>query len=209
MTVNFGVKAYDLIDGQYQINEVYRTHYSDYLKIDRNDFYLNFVSWFDAQAYAQYLSRVTNRKWRLPFEWEWEKAGRGCDGRLFPWHQLPGDLSDQSIRDFQKTSPYGVKAMSGLMGSWCLNPKASAYPVESREALEQEKRFLMDEFEDKEGLTPHPTSLYNRDFSIRGGGYFNTGLNRSLPYRFSAAPKRTFADVGIRLITEAIDSDFT
>ncbi len=209
MTVNFGVKAYDLIDGQYQINEVYRTHYSDYLKIDRNDFYVNFVNWFDAQAYAKYLTKVTKRTWRLPFEWEWEKAGRGCDGRLFPWHQLPGDLSDQSIRDFQKTSPYGVKAMSGLMGSWCLNPKASAYPVESKEALEQEKRFLMDEFEDKEGITPHPTSLYNRDFSIRGGGYFNTGLNRSLPYRFSAAPKRTFADVGIRLITEAIDSDFT
>jgi formylglycine-generating enzyme required for sulfatase activity len=38
-----------------------------------------------AVAYAEWLSRETGKKYRLPTETEWEKAARGMDGRLYPW----------------------------------------------------------------------------------------------------------------------------
>jgi hypothetical protein len=45
------------------------------------------VTWWSAYAYAQYAGK------RLPTSLEWEAAGRGFDGRLFPW----GDHVDLSL----------------------------------------------------------------------------------------------------------------
>jgi serine/threonine-protein kinase len=62
------------------------------------------VSAESAEAYARWLSEKEGRAWRLPTEQEWEKAGRGTDGRIYPW----GDHFDATfckIRDSRPGSP--------------------------------------------------------------------------------------------------------
>lgn len=49
------------------------------------------VSWFDAVAYCDWLSGVSGRRVRLPYEAEWECAARGGgEGMRYPWgNELP------------------------------------------------------------------------------------------------------------------------
>ena len=43
------------------------------------------VSWFEAEAYCNWLKALTGKNYRLPAEAQWEKAARGDDGRLWSW----------------------------------------------------------------------------------------------------------------------------
>jgi len=60
------------------------------------------VSFDDAGAYAAWLTRMTNWRWRLPSEAEWEKAARGPDGRRFPW----GDTFDAGKLNSHDAGPF-------------------------------------------------------------------------------------------------------
>jgi len=87
------------------------------------------VSFEDAAAYCAWKEASTGQPWRLPTEEEREKAGRGVDGRLFPWGSLP-DASMAKCRDARDepaqpepvgafpsaTSVYGLVDAAG--GAW-------------------------------------------------------------------------------------------
>lgn len=90
-----------------------------------------YVSWFDAMAYCRWLSQVSKakNKYRLPTEFEWEKAARGTDGREFPWGKTfdkeKCNSRDSGIGDTSPTgifqngiSPYGIFDVAGNVWEW-------------------------------------------------------------------------------------------
>ncbi|MCB9761823.1 MAG: SUMF1/EgtB/PvdO family nonheme iron enzyme [Alphaproteobacteria bacterium] len=92
------------------------------------------TDWPSARAYARWLSERDGLPWRLPYEYEWEKAARGVDGRRFPWGEhfdatwtctreghtgraLPATVDDHPL----DVGPYGVLGMLGNAADWCLD----------------------------------------------------------------------------------------
>jgi formylglycine-generating enzyme required for sulfatase activity len=88
------------------------------------------ISWTEADAYCQWLSRQTGLQFKLPTEAQWEKAARGNDQRKYPWGSSePGkDLANFSVNVGKTTpvgsyptvaSPYGLLDMAGNVWEWC------------------------------------------------------------------------------------------
>ena len=105
------------------------------------------VSWFEAIAFCGWLTTRSresgligaHEEIRLPTEWEWERAARGTDGRLYPWgdnyHSGYANI-DEAVGDvgphvLNQTSPVGIYPqiasheglcdMAGSVWEWCLN----------------------------------------------------------------------------------------
>jgi len=87
------------------------------------------VSWFDAFAYCDWLSRALRKKYRLPTEAEWERAARGgAEGEDFPWGNCaPEELPDYANRwksgpepvGLYAPNPYGLYNLGDNVHEWC------------------------------------------------------------------------------------------
>jgi len=76
------------------------THLAGFVPIDLNcPIFL--VDWYDAYAYAKWKGR------RLPTEVEWEKAGRGPDGSLYPWGNTMDPKKCNSSADYDDNPKAG------------------------------------------------------------------------------------------------------
>jgi sulfatase modifying factor 1 len=95
------------------------------------------VSWFEAVAYCEWLSKATGHLYRLPTEAEWERAARGgLKQKLYPWGDEPPDsLSNYANR--WKTGPepvgraeinaYGLYDIGANVHEWCSDWFDAAY----------------------------------------------------------------------------------
>ena len=106
------------------------------------------ISAESAEAYARWLSEKDGKAWRLPTELEWEKSGRGTDGRVYPWgnhfdatfckmrDSRPGLPLAEAIGAFLwDVSPYGVCDLAGGVAEWCTPDPRRTAPREPREVV--------------------------------------------------------------------------
>ncbi|MCB9696370.1 MAG: SUMF1/EgtB/PvdO family nonheme iron enzyme [Alphaproteobacteria bacterium] len=151
------------------------------------------VSWEGARAYGVWWSERTGLPWRLPSEFEWEKAARGVDGRWFPW----GDRFDPSWALMRMSrqhgkgpvpidsypvdcSPYDVRGLGGNVRDWCL-----------------ERDVHLPLGRDRVNLPDDPPDPADRIF--RGGAWGSVERSCRSAYRFAVRSSMRMGEVGFRL----------
>lgn len=145
-----------------------RTPYAPRWPFDLSNHPAGGINWFEARAFARWLDMrrraaglgVTNYHIDLPNELEWEKAARGCDGRVYPWGNefvedrlnwagqlLHGPNAVGCYPD--GAGPYGLLDMVGNIPEWT-RTVYRPYDLQGRIVAEAESRIV-----------------------LRGGGYYS------------------------------------
>jgi len=136
------------------------------------------VNWFEAVAYAEWLSAQLNEHWRLPSEAEWERAARGgleqaptAWGDSVPGGEIPdGPLAGPWRVGRGTPNGFGLYDMGTIVHEWCGDP----YP----------------------GEPPRRAS--------RGGSWRHRVRFSPPSARSSLLPELRYADFGFRLLKEIV-----
>jgi len=162
-----------------------------------------YVSWDDAVAFYQWLSRETGKTFRLPTEAEWEKAARGTDGRIYPWGNEwdetklnsgeagPGDTTPVGQYSPDGDSPYDAADMSGNVWEWCADWFGE----------EEYQRRAKSTVRDPQGPKESTFRV------LRGGAffYFRGGVRCAARYRYG--PLGRYRYLGFRVVVSPVPSD--
>jgi formylglycine-generating enzyme required for sulfatase activity len=147
------------------------------------------VSWYEAAAYAGWLSEKTGKNYALPSEARWEKAARGPKGLIYPW----GNEFDKNLCNYYECglyrtspvgifpggeSPYGCVDMAGNIWEWCSDWYGPYHA----------------------GYQKNPTGPESGPYRVlRGGGWFNYARFMRCSYRNFDGPSDRDFHVGFRL----------
>ena len=152
------------------------------------------VSWIDAVAFCEWLSRRVSkggeeRLVRLPTEAEWEYAARGEQGRKYPWGDsepserlanFGGKVGDTTpVGSYPEgATPEGVHDLAGNVGEWC-GDWSGPYPPEDEE---------------------DPTGpVLGTSRVLRGGAFDFDPRNLRAACRLQSLPEIRFIEVGFRV----------
>ena len=148
------------------------------------------VSWNDCQEFISKLNSMTDRKFRLPTEAEWEYAARG--GKKSRGYQYSGSCNISDVAWYtdnsgSKTHPVGTKQanelglydMTGNVLEWCQDWYGS-YVGSSQ---------------------TNPTGAVSGSYRVfRGGSWCSLARNCRSSYRYCDSPVIRFNLLGLRLV---------
>ena len=165
-------------------------------ELDRAEHPVAHVSWDDAHAYTQWLTRETGKRYRLPTEAEWEYAARGGTSTLYWWGNDVGkgnahcfDCKSglhprQPTRvGYFKPNPYGVYDTAGNVAEWvheCFHPDYNGAPADGSawEGGDCTRRV------------------------VRGGSFSGASSAARSAKRDKLSPIQGYDNVGIRVVRE-------
>jgi formylglycine-generating enzyme len=152
------------------------------------------VSWFEAVAYCDWLTRTLGKRFRLPTEAEWERAARGgVEGEDFPWgNGAPEDLPNYAARWKNGPEPvgqyvpnaYGLYNLGDNVHEWCADWYDAAYYAVSADRNPQ-----------------GPPSRVRR--ASRGGSWRHHIKVTRTAARSSIPPEFHYADYGFRVAADS------
>lgn len=151
-----------------------------------------YVSWEDATRYAEWLSKMSGKTYRLPTEAEWEYAARGGSDALYSWgseaalapqHAWMADNAHGFVhsRGLLQPNGFGLFDMAGNAAEWCIDAATPDYkgaPSVSNRAVKDDDAMKI----------------------IRGGSYKSGADAISPSYRDSNIPTYRDETIGFRLI---------
>ncbi len=173
------------------------------------------VSWNDAVAFCEWLSRREGRRFDLPSEAQWEYACRAGSTSLYPggagpdastqWANIPDASAQRRFPDWTTaqgedgyvfTAPvgsfpdnaFGVNDLIGNAWEWCRDG------------------FEFDYYQRSPIVDPPGAEVEAR--AVRGGGWFSYGGGRSrAACRCSYPPTMRSYDLGFRVVTLMADAE--
>ncbi|MDE5998983.1 MAG: formylglycine-generating enzyme family protein [Bacteroidaceae bacterium] len=164
--------------------------YSDFGGIGP-EYPMYYVSWEEARAFCQELSRMTGRTYCLPTEAQWEYAARGGnkgDGTKYSgswsidavaWYDGNSDSSTHPVKT-KRANGLGLYDMSGNVWEWCSDWYGNSYNAND---------------------TNNPTGPSTGSGRVlRGGGWNNNARYCRVSYRYNRAPGSRFCDNGFRVV---------
>ncbi|RCV64808.1 Formylglycine-generating enzyme [Methanophagales archaeon] len=152
------------------------------------------ISWFEAEAYANWLSKRTGHRYRLPTEAEWEKAARGTDSFKYPWSKdFDKNLCNSWESELRRTSPVGIYPkgkspydcfdMAGNVWEWCSDWYDDKYYANSPS---------------KNPKGPSDGA----DRVLRGGCWYGSARGCRSAFRSSSDPRDRDRNLGFRFLQE-------
>ncbi|MFQ3566865.1 MAG: SUMF1/EgtB/PvdO family nonheme iron enzyme [Aggregatilineales bacterium] len=140
------------------------------------------VTWYEAMAFCNWLSRKTGLNVTLPTRQQWQRAARGDDNRVYPW----GNEFDISLCNTRESKvrmttlvmryengrcPYGVYDMAGNVWEWCLNGEYDQIDITTRDAR-----------------------------AVQGGSYMSAYERAQTSFHFVLGPESHYGSIGFRLV---------